>query len=55
MQKFLGKLLFSTCKLSDAFDYIKSEFERKLIKINSPLIWDEYVKSESANKAEMSE
>ena len=54
-QKFLGKLLFSTGKLSDAFDYIKSEFERKLIKINSPLIRDEYVKSESANKAEMSE
>ena len=28
-QKFLGKLLFSTGKLSDAFDYIKSEFEKK--------------------------
>ena len=26
-QKFLGKLLFPTGKLSDAFDYIKSEFE----------------------------
>ena len=28
-QKFLGKLLFPTGKLSDAFDYIKSEFEKK--------------------------
>ena len=28
-QKFLRKLLFPTGKLSDAFDYIKSEFEKK--------------------------
>ena len=28
-QKFLGKLLFPTGKLSDAFDYIKSEFKKK--------------------------
>jgi len=28
-QKFLGKLLFPTGKLSDAFYYIKSEFEKK--------------------------
>ena len=28
-QKFLGKLLFPTRKLSDAFDYIKSELEKK--------------------------
>ena len=28
-QKFLCKLLFPTGKLSDAFDYIKSEFEKK--------------------------
>ena len=28
-QNFLGKLLFPTGKLSDAFDYIKSEFEKK--------------------------
>ena len=30
-QKFLGKHLFPTGKLSDEFDYIKSEFEKKLI------------------------
>ena len=41
-QKFLGKLLFPTGKLSDAFDYIKSEFEKKLININALLIRDEY-------------
>ena len=28
-QKFLGKHLFPTGKLSDEFDYIKSEFEKK--------------------------
>jgi len=33
---------FSTGKLSDAFDYMKSEFERKLININSLLTRDEY-------------
>ena len=33
-QKFLGELLFPTGKLSDAFDYMKSEFETKLISIN---------------------
>ena len=37
-QKFLGKLLFPTGKLSDAFDYIKREFETKLININTLLI-----------------
>ena len=37
-QKFLGKLLFPTGKLSDVFDYIKSEFEAKLININALLI-----------------
>ena len=41
-QKFLGKLLFPTGKLSDVFDYIKSEFETKLININAHLIWDEH-------------
>ena len=41
-QKFLGKLLFPTGELSDAFDYIKSEFEKKLININALLIRDEY-------------
>jgi len=41
-QKFLGKLLFPTGKLSDAFNYIKSEFETKLININALLFWDEY-------------
>ena len=41
-QKFLGKLLFPTGKLSDALDYIKSEFEKKLININALLIRDEY-------------
>ena len=41
-QKFLGKLLFPTGKLSDAFNYIKSEFETKLITINALLIRDEY-------------
>ena len=41
-QKFLGKLLFPTGRLSDAFDYIKSEFETKLVNINALLIRDEY-------------
>ena len=43
-QKFLGKLLYPTGKLSDAFDYIKSEFEKKLMQtnINALLIRDEY-------------
>ena len=29
-QKFLGNLLFPIGKLSDTFDYIESEFEKKL-------------------------
>jgi len=41
-QKFLGKLLFPAGKLSDAFNYIKSEFEKRLININALLIRDEY-------------
>ena len=41
-QKFLRKLLFPTCKLSDLFNYIKSEFETKLTNINALLIRDEY-------------
>ena len=41
-QKFLGKFLFPTGKLSDAFDYIKSELETKLLNINALLIQDEY-------------
>ena len=41
-QKFLGNLLYPTGKLSHAFDYIKSEFETKLININALLIQDEY-------------
>ena len=42
LNSFLGKRLFPTGKLSDAFDYIKSEFETKLININALLIRDEY-------------
>ena len=41
-QKFLGKPLFPTGKLSEAFDYIKSKFETKLININALLIRGEY-------------
>ena len=41
-QKFLCKLLFPTGKLSDAFDYIKSEFEKNIININALLIRNEY-------------
>ena len=41
-QKFLGRLLSPTGNLNNAFDYIKSEFESKLISINALLIQDEY-------------
>ena len=40
--KCLGNFLFPTGKLSDVFDYIKSEFETKLRNINALLIRNEY-------------